>query len=132
MTMKKYNHPSESSRPFDTGRSGFILGEGAGVLILEVLFHLKHINWGLLKELEHAKRRNAKIYAEILAYGSSGNSSCLNANLWKFCVVADGYHLTRPEETGDGAYRAMAAALRQAGINILSLLVVKLNFFQIP
>ena len=80
------DEPSRASRPFDKDRDGFIIGEGAGVVILE--------------ELEHAKRRGAPIYAEIVGYGMS----------------ADAYHMTAPSEDGDGARRAMAMAIRKAGI----------------
>ena len=79
--------PSRASRPFDKDRDGFIIGEGAGVLILE--------------ELEHAQRRDAQIYAEIVGYGSS----------------ADAFHITAPSEDGDGGVRAMAMALRKACIS---------------
>jgi 3-oxoacyl-[acyl-carrier-protein] synthase II len=80
------DEPARASRPFDKDRDGFIIGEGAGVVILE--------------ELEHAKRRGAPIYAEIVGYGMS----------------ADAYHMTAPSEDGDGAKRAMAMAIRKAGI----------------
>ena len=76
--------PQHASRPWDVGRDGFVVGEGAGILILE--------------SLEHAQRRNAPILAEIVGYGMSG----------------DAYHMTQPEENGDGAYRVMMAALKDA------------------
>lgn len=86
-SLSTTSDPEAASRPFDRSRNGFVMGEGSGIMILE--------------DLEHAKARGAKIYAEVVGYGLSG----------------DAHHITAPPENGAGAYRAMKMAIKQAGID---------------
>ena len=78
------NEPTKGSRPWDKDRSGFVMGEGAGVIVLE--------------EYDHAKKRNARIYGEVKGYGLSG----------------DAYHITKPSQDGSGGFRAMEMALKES------------------
>ncbi|HPN06210.1 MAG TPA: beta-ketoacyl-ACP synthase II [Hyphomonadaceae bacterium] len=87
MSTSYNDTPEKASRPYDKDRDGFVMGEGAGIVVLE--------------EYEHAKKRGAKIYAEVLGYGLTG----------------DAFHITSPDETGDGGERAMRTALQRSGLD---------------
>jgi 3-oxoacyl-[acyl-carrier-protein] synthase II len=88
ITTKWNDEPQKGSRPFDAKRSGFVMGEGAGIILLE--------------SLEHAIARNAKIYAEVIGFAMTG----------------DGYHITAPHPEGEGAYLSMKRAIEEAGVSL--------------
>ena len=88
LSTKFESEPTAASRPYDMNRDGFVMGEGAAILILE--------------EMEHAKKRNARIYGEVKGYGMSG----------------DAFHITKPSEDGNGGYRAMDMALKESKLNL--------------
>ncbi len=137
LASKFNDEPEKASRPFDEKRDGFVMGEGAGIVVLEVCppplafmsglgFTSPPVRCDAQQEYEHAKRRGAKIYCELAGYGLSADAhhitapSPIGAAEGACFSVGRRNLLTRSFHTGDGAYRAMTSALRHAGLGVES------------